>query len=175
LTNNPKYAIINTEREEMKMARYKIQGMTNKDYGAMMSGSNDYSIQEFWIETNSKASAYLIAVKHYPELIINTYIQSEEEINEYNAKLQAMEEEEQRKEKEKAERKAKREEEKAKEMGLNIKEYNEYKRLERNKKRHETEMRKHYTAIENAKKGIKYEEKKIKEYEEKMKKITERG
>lgn len=156
------------------MARYKMQGMTKEDYGAFMSGSNDYSIKEFWIETDSKASAYLTAIQHCPDLIINTYIQSEEEINEQNAKLQAKKEEEKAKEKEKAERKAKREEEKAKEMELTIEEYNEYKRLERNKKRHETEMRKHYTAIENAKKGIKYEEKKIKEYEEKIKKLAEK-
>ena len=157
------------------MTRYKVQGMTSEAYNLMMTGCHGWIPREFWVEANSKEEAYKIAVEQHPDLVINDYVESEEEINEHRAKVQAMREGAQRKEKEKAERKAKREEEKAKEMGLTIEEYNEYKRLERNKKRHEAEMNKHYAAIRNAEKGIKYEEKKIKEYEEKMKKIAERG
>ena len=157
------------------MTRYKVQGMTSEAYNLMMTGCHGWIPREFWVEANSKEEAYKIAVAQHPDLVINDYVESEEEINEHIAKVQAMREEAQRKEKEKAERKAKREEEKAKEMGLTIEEYHEYKRLERNKKRHEAEMNKHYAAIRNAEKGIKYEEKKIKEYEEKMKKIAERG
>ena len=157
------------------MTRYKVQGMTSEAYNLMMTGCHGWTPREFWIEANSKEEAYKIAVEQYPDLVINDYVESEEEINEHSAKVQAMREEAQRKEKEKAERKAKREEEKAKEMGLTLEEYKEYKRLERNKKRHESDLKSCYAIIEKKKQEIKYEEKKIKEYEEKMKKIAERG
>ena len=157
------------------MMKFKVQGMTSEGYGRMMCGSREYSIREFWVEAETKEKAYEIACKENPELVINTYIESKEEIENYEKALAERRAEAERKEKEKAERKAKREQEKAEEMGLTIEEYNEFKRLERNKKRHEAEMRKHYAAIRNAEKGIKYEEKKIAEYEKMMKKITERA
>lgn len=157
------------------MTRYKVQGMTSEAYHLMMTGCHGWIPNEFWIEANSKEEAYKIAVEQYPNLIINDYIESEEEINQYIAKVQAIREKRERKEKEKLERKTKREEEKAEEMSLTLEDYKEYKRLERNKKRHESDLKSCYIAIEEKKKEIQYEEKKIKEYEEKMKKIFKKG
>ena len=157
------------------MMKFKLQGMTSEAYGMMMLGHNGYYARDIWVEAETKEEAYKIACEQNPDLVIHTYIESEEEINEHIAKVKAMKEEEKRKEKERLERKAKREEEKAKEMGLTLEDYKEYKRLERNKKRHESDLKSCYTVIERKKKEIQYEEKKIKEYEEKMKKIAERG
>ncbi len=154
------------------MMRFKVQGMTHEDYHAMMSGLHlFYHVEEFWIKAETKEEAYNIACNMYPELIINKFVESEEEFEARIKREAEIREEEKRKEQEKAERKAKREQEKAKTMGLTIEEYNEYKRLERNKKRYEGEIRKHYVEIEDAKKGIEYAKKKITEYENKMKEV----
>ena len=157
------------------MMKFKVQGMTSEDYNRMMCGSREYSVRKIWVEAETKEEAYEIACRENPELVFNTYIESEEEIENEEKALAERRAEAERKEKEKAERKAKREQERAEEMGLTIEEYHEFKRLERNKKRHETEMRKLYGAIAKAQRDIKYEEKKIAEYEKMMKKITERA
>ena len=154
--------------------KFKLQGMTSEAYGKMMLGYNGYYVSDIWVEAETKEEAYKIACEQNPELVINTYIESEEEINNHEKRVAEMIAEEKRKEREKAERKAKREQEKADEMGITIEEYKEYQRLKTNKRRHESAMESHYKAIERAKRGIEYEERKIKEYENKMKKFEKR-
>lgn len=153
------------------MMKYKVQGMTSRDYDLMMCGSHGYFVREFWIEANSKKEAYEITKKEHVDLVINDYVESEEEIKQQKEEYKKRIEEKERKEKEKEERKKVREEEKAKALNLTVEEYKEYKRLERNKKRHESDLRGCYATIERMKKQIEYEEKKIKEYENEMKKV----
>lgn len=155
--------------------KYKVQAMTSDSYHLMMTGGYGYSVHNFWIEANSKEEAYEIATAQYPDLVINDYTESEEEINKHKARMRAIAEENEKKEKEKAERKLARENEKAEAMGLTYEEYQEYKKAEKNKKRHESELRSKYATIERMKREIAYEEKKIKEWEEKMKKIAKRA
>lgn len=157
------------------MMRFKLQGMTYEDYGNYMLGSNSYSIKEIWVKAENKEDAYKIATKQYPHLQINTYIESEEEIQKEEEKRKLAREEQERKEKEKEEKKLAKEQAKAQEMGLTLEDYNEYKRLERNMKRHASQMRRCYEEIEFLKEDIKEEEKIIKYYEEKMKKFQVRG
>ena len=156
------------------MTRYKVQGMTSEAYNLMMTGCHGWTPREFWIEANSKEEAYKIAVEQYPDLVINDYVESEEEIKQQEEEYKKKEEEEKRKEKEKEEKKRIKEEEKAKSLNLTIEEYKEYKRLERNKKRHESNLRKGYTTIEKMNKQIEYEEKKIEEYQNAMKKVLDK-
>ena len=62
------------------MMKYKVQGMTSKNYDSMMCGSHYYRVREFWIEANTKEEAYNIATKEHADLVINDYVESEEEI-----------------------------------------------------------------------------------------------
>ena len=155
--------------------KYKVQGMDSKNYHLMMCGYRGYIVKNFWIEANSKTEAYTIIKNKYPDLVINDYIESEEEVKQQEEEYKKKEEEEKRKEKEKEEKKRIKEEEKAKSLNLTIEEYKEYKRLERNKKRHESNLRKCYTTIEKMNNQIEYEEKKIEEYQNAMKKAIDKS
>ena len=56
------------------MMKYKVQGMTSKNYDSMMCGSHYYRVREFWIEANTKEEAYNIATKEHADLVINDYM-----------------------------------------------------------------------------------------------------
>ena len=153
------------------MKKFQIEIMTNENYNRMMCGSNAYCVEEIWVEANTKEEAYKIACEKYPEYNINTYIVTEEEIEEMKKAWADKQAEEIRKEKEKAEKRANREKEKAEEMGMTIEEYKEYKKAVANKKRYEAEIRKQQEIIEKAKKAIEIQERKIREMEEKIEKM----
>ena len=129
------------------MKKFQIEIMTNENYNRMMCGSNAYCVEEIWVEANTKEEAYKIACEKYPEYNINTYIVTEEEIEEMKKAWADKQAEEIRKEKEKAEKRANREKEKAEEMGMTIEEYKEYKKAVANKKRYEAEIRKQFCEL----------------------------
>lgn len=153
------------------MKNFKIEMMNRTNYNKMMGGHNDYCVEEIWIKAETKEQAYKMACEKYPEYHINTFIVTQEEIEEAKKAWNNNRVEEEKKAKEKADRKAKREEEKAEEMGITIEDYKEYKKAIANKRRYETEIEKQKEIIEKAKKAIKAQERKIKEMQEKIEKF----
>ena len=156
------------------MKNFKIEMMTATNYNGMMCGNNDYAVKEIWVKAETKEEAYKIACEKYPEYHINTYIVSEEEIEEMKKAWNDRQAEEERKAKAIAEKKAKNEEEKAEKMGMTIEEYKAYKKAIANKKRYETEIKKQKEIIEKAKRAIKAQERKIKQIEKEIEKFENR-
>ncbi len=137
---------------------FYIQMMTEKDYMAYMSGSNNYTIIERNIEAETAFEAYDKAKAEFPEYIVNTYVESLAEIKEREEKAKEEAKRLEAKKNAAKERKAAREAEKAAAAGMTIETYNRYKRLIAGINRRETEIKNLENEIERLKKEI--EEKK---------------
>lgn len=62
------------------MTTYKVQMMNYADYHRMMGGSYNYRVKTVYVEANTKEEAFQMVQNENPEMIVNTFVESVEEI-----------------------------------------------------------------------------------------------
>ena len=81
---NEAYSKINgiavTKRENRKMEKFVVQRMSQKDYGAMLSGSYSYHVINETVEAESPEEALAKVKAEYPAYQINPYVRTLEEV-----------------------------------------------------------------------------------------------
>ena len=134
---------------------YRIEMMTEENYGEMMRGNYGYHVEKIDILAESKEEAIATAKKTFPEMVINEgYVRTLEEI-EAEKKLaeERWAEEKAKKEAQKAKRLAN-EIAKAEAEGLTVEEYRAKKNHERKVKAAEKEVAEAEKALAEAKKRL---------------------
>lgn len=119
---------------------YKVQMMNNTNYEAMMRGEYIYSVETVFIEATSKEEAYETVKAQNPTMVVNTFVESVEEIE---AQEKARQERIAKEEAKKAQAKARKQaniERKAQEMGMSVEEYKAWKKVQDKKKRYMKEI-----------------------------------
>ena len=150
------------------MATYKIEMMTKESMHEYCRGGWNYSVDKIWIEAEDKVEAKAKAQAAYPDMVINDYIVSKEEIEAMEAARAARAKAEAEKEAAKAARKAEREAAKAAEMGLTVEEYAERKKLAAKARRYENEAAKMEAEIEALLAEIEWRKRKAAEIKNKL-------
>lgn len=138
------------------MTTYRIEMMDKASMHEYYSGGWNFSVTKIWVEAETKEEAKAKAQAENPNMVINDYIVTKEEIEAEEAAKAARAKAEAEKEAAKAVRKAEREAAKAAEMGLTVEEYNEYKKEAAKVRRYEREAA-------NLEKYIEEETKRVKE------------
>ena len=163
MTINKKARMISAEENNNMLALgfiYKVESNYYVCGTDSWSGMDDYNNDTTFFTTEEEAIEYVNTVKDAKSIEKVVRMLTREEIK---AREEA-------REKAEAEKKLAKEKAKADAVGMNVEDYKEYKRLERNKKRHINELEKARRQVEIWKEQIKYEEKRIAEYEAEMKK-----
>ena len=81
---NETYSKINgiavTKRENRKMEKFVVQRMSQKDYGAMMSGGYSYRVIDEVVEAESHEEALAKVKAEYPDYQVNPHVRTLEEV-----------------------------------------------------------------------------------------------
>ena len=146
------------------MAIYRVQMMTHEAYSNYMRGGYNYCVNEELIQAETSEKAFALAEKMFPNMVVNDYVLSLEEIK---AKEQKRREEIQAREEAAARAKAKRNatiEAKATKMGLTLEEYKNYQNALRNKTRYMNEIAELEKELQKKKKNLAKYERELKKY-----------
>ena len=123
---NETYSKINgiavTKREIRKMEKFVVQRMSQKDYGAMMSGGYSYHVIDEVVEAESPEEALAKVKAEYPAYQINPYVRTLEEVEAKKEADRRRAEEYQRREEEKKQKRVEAERRRAEAEGLTVEE-----------------------------------------------------